>query len=105
MGIHAFVTTRAKTRTSTFLAPARSNVRAAALIVAPEVRTSSTNTMERPFTAPRAASETLKAPCTFIARSPRDNPTCDEVDFTRSRAKSSILTSEIREMLRAYASA
>src|ERR1700744_6470675 len=42
------VTTRAKTRTSTCAAPPRKSARAAALVVSPEVSTSSIRTISRP---------------------------------------------------------
>ncbi len=56
MGVQPCVTTRAKTRTSTCSAPARSSTRAQALAVAPEVITSSTRTSRRPAIRGRAAS-------------------------------------------------
>ena len=48
MGLRAGATTRAKTNTSTREAPARNSARVQASTVAPEVRTSSTNTRCRP---------------------------------------------------------
>ena len=58
MGCHSLVTTRAKTRRSTSAAPPRNNARAAALAVAPEVRTSSTRMMRAPRSGAAARRET-----------------------------------------------
>ena len=75
MGRHAAVTTRAKTSRSTCAAPPRSSARAAALAVAPEVRTSSTRTILRPFRRPCASAEARNAPWTFSVRCARLRPT------------------------------
>ena len=83
MGARPPTTTRAKTRTSTDAAPPRSSARAQALLVAPEVSTSSTSTSLRPATAALPSAGTRNAPCTFWARPDLSSPTCCGVALTR----------------------
>src|SRR5215208_7063941 len=86
MGGRAAATTRAKTSTSTLVAPARNSARAPASTVAPEVSTSSTSTTFCPARAPLGSGGTRNAPCTFKARSDCDKPTCCGVALTRFNA-------------------
>src|ERR1700739_108826 len=79
-------TTRANTSTSTEAALARSNARAQASTVAPEVRTSSIRTTRRVCTRDCRSAETLTAPCTLLARSLRDRPICCWVGRVRRSA-------------------
>src|ERR1051325_2620277 len=86
MGAFAASTTRANTRTSTWTAPARSSARAQASDVAPEVSTSSMTMRRRPAISALAERSTRNAPCTLVARSVRESPTCCAVAFTRRSA-------------------
>src|SRR6185503_15166246 len=94
-------TTRAKTSTSTWAAPARSRARAQASTVAPEVSTSSTRISRQPETSALRSAGTRKAPETFPARSPLSRPTCCGVARTRFRLSYSTGTSTVREMAEA----
>ena len=76
MGDLGVSTTRANTSTSTCDAFARSNARAQASTVAPDVSTSSTKISLRPITSDFPSAETWKAPCTFCARADLSSPTC-----------------------------
>src|ERR1044072_3637581 len=103
MGAFAASTTRAKTNTSTWRAPARSKARAQAFDVAPEVSTSSIRIRLRPATSAFAPGATLKAPCTFAARSLRESPTCCAVALTRVSAACATAMPLAREMCSASA--
>src|SRR3984957_18481343 len=108
-GVHDYMgdlwvsTTRANTSTSTEAALARSNARAQASTVAPEVSTSSIRTTRRPWIRDCRSAATLNAPCTLLARSFRDRPICCWVGRTRRSASELSLTPVCRSITRASA--
>src|ERR1700730_11028267 len=69
-----------------FGATAQQRARAAALTVAPEVKTSSKRTIARPSTLAPVPSVTRNAPCILRARCERESPTWDGVALTRARS-------------------